>query len=167
MFCRNCGKEVNEKAVACLGCGVHPLLENKHCPNCGAPTQANQIMCVKCGVCLASSMPTPGTVGIESGVHCVTSGAQRAMRIGIVLSWAFFILSIFLSVMLQDYLPANVQAAIEDMEGDTETFMSVVWPLYIVAFLSLIIASAGLFMLKRWAAKLCLISLIVMLFLDP
>lgn len=168
MFCRNCGKEVNEKAVACLGCGVHPLLENKYCPNCGTPTQANQIMCVKCGGCLASSMPTPGAIGIESGVHCVTSGAQRAMRICIGLSLFFAIMSITLSYALQTNLPSELQVwLLEESERDMNAYEAVVGPVAIVVIFALIVASVGLFMLKRWAAKLYLIAFVVMLILSP
>ena len=53
MYCRNCGKEVNENAVACPGCGVPPRVERKFCPNCGVQTQVNQALCVKCGGNLA------------------------------------------------------------------------------------------------------------------
>lgn len=49
MYCRNCGKEVHEKAIACPACGVPPRLENKYCYNCGSRTDPNQTMCVKCG----------------------------------------------------------------------------------------------------------------------
>ena len=49
MYCRNCGKPVHEKALACPGCGVPPLLENKFCLNCGAETRPNQAFCIQCG----------------------------------------------------------------------------------------------------------------------
>ena len=55
MYCRNCGKEVHEKAVACPACGVPPLVEKKFCSNCGIETQANQAMCTKCGISLAGA----------------------------------------------------------------------------------------------------------------
>lgn len=54
MYCRNCGKEVDPKAVACPACGVPPRLEKKYCPNCGSPTEPNQALCTKCGVSLAA-----------------------------------------------------------------------------------------------------------------
>ena len=53
MYCRNCGKEVNDKAVACPACGVPPRTEKKFCHNCGCDTQSIQAICVKCGVNLA------------------------------------------------------------------------------------------------------------------
>jgi len=52
MFCRNCGKEVNDKAFACTACGVPPLCERKFCNSCGTETQLNQVLCIKCGVSL-------------------------------------------------------------------------------------------------------------------
>ena len=61
MYCRNCGKEVHEKAVACPACGVPPLLEKKYCSNCGSPTQVNQAMCTKCGVAVTNSGGSSGT----------------------------------------------------------------------------------------------------------
>ncbi len=54
MFCRNCGKEVNPKAIACPACGVPPWAENKYCQECGTETSPKQIICVKCGVGLAN-----------------------------------------------------------------------------------------------------------------
>ena len=167
MYCRNCGKEVNEKAIACLGCGVNPLLENKFCPNCGAPTQANQIMCVKCGVGLAATMSEPNIVGNESGVRYIAYGAQKAIRIGVVLSWIFGIISIISRILLQDSLPTSLQAwLIADSERGMETFEAVILPFGIVAIFSFIVASIGLFMLKRWGSRLYLISYAVMIFLS-
>ena len=50
MYCRNCGSEVHEKAIACPKCGVFPLSEKKFCQECGSETKENQMICVKCGV---------------------------------------------------------------------------------------------------------------------
>ena len=55
MFCRNCAKEVNDKAVACPGCGVPPLAEKKFCSKCANPTEPAQVVCTKCGASLAVS----------------------------------------------------------------------------------------------------------------
>lgn len=49
MHCRNCGKEVQENAIACVGCGAPPQAGNKFCPHCGVPTEPIQIVCIKCG----------------------------------------------------------------------------------------------------------------------
>jgi RNA polymerase subunit RPABC4/transcription elongation factor Spt4 len=50
MYCRNCGSEVHEKAIACPKCGVPPLSEKKFCQECGSETKENQLICIKCGV---------------------------------------------------------------------------------------------------------------------
>jgi len=54
MFCSNCGKELDARAVACPACGVPPRLERKFCFNCGTTTAANQAICTKCGVSLTA-----------------------------------------------------------------------------------------------------------------
>jgi RNA polymerase subunit RPABC4/transcription elongation factor Spt4 len=50
MYCRNCGKEVAEKAEICVSCGAKPLVGNKYCQNCGVEVNPNAEVCVKCGV---------------------------------------------------------------------------------------------------------------------
>ena len=50
MFCRYCGKEIRDKAVACISCGAKSLTGEKFCWNCGAETNSNAVICVKCGV---------------------------------------------------------------------------------------------------------------------
>ena len=56
MYCRECGKKVNENAVACTGCGVNPKLSKNFCGACGVKTKDNQIVCLKCGVSLGGSL---------------------------------------------------------------------------------------------------------------
>lgn len=72
MYCRNCGNEVDNKAVACPGCGVPPRLERKFCHGCGGTTEPNQVLCTKCGVALESASPeksrlVAGLLGIFLG----------------------------------------------------------------------------------------------------
>lgn len=54
MFCKNCGNDVNEKAVACPKCGVNPRSEKNFCQHCGEATNPKQVVCVKCGLSLKS-----------------------------------------------------------------------------------------------------------------
>ena len=49
MFCKNCGKEVNEGAVVCLNCGVLVGMGNKFCQHCGFEPDPLAVICVKCG----------------------------------------------------------------------------------------------------------------------
>jgi TM2 domain-containing membrane protein YozV len=55
MHCRNCGKQVDNNAAVCLGCGVPPLSARHFCWNCGAQTLDAAIICTSCGVQLTHS----------------------------------------------------------------------------------------------------------------
>jgi RNA polymerase subunit RPABC4/transcription elongation factor Spt4 len=55
MYCRNCGKEVAEKAEICIHCGAKPLVGTKYCQNCAAEVDPKAEICVKCGVRLAGA----------------------------------------------------------------------------------------------------------------
>lgn len=57
LYCRNCGKEVKEKAEICHNCGVRPLAEKKFCQECGVDTNPSQEICIKCGIRLKTLMP--------------------------------------------------------------------------------------------------------------
>jgi TM2 domain-containing membrane protein YozV len=54
MFCRNCGNQLDDKAIACTRCGVSPQNGTAFCQNCGKTTGANAVVCVNCGVMLAT-----------------------------------------------------------------------------------------------------------------
>ena len=107
MYCRNCGKEVNENAAACLSCGAAPKSGKDFCPNCGAKTNENQIICTACGVGLTNSKDTQNgegksktLIGILAcipfvtnfGIHYYLFGAKNKFVTNLVL----FIISSFL-----------------------------------------------------------------------
>lgn len=50
MFCKNCGKEMNENQAICIACGVKTGDGNKFCANCGQPVAENAEVCLSCGV---------------------------------------------------------------------------------------------------------------------
>mgnify|MGYP000860359025 FL=1 len=52
MYCKNCGNQVNENAIACLKCGCDPKRGANNCNSCGVETTSEQIICIKCGVAL-------------------------------------------------------------------------------------------------------------------
>jgi len=78
MFCRNCGKELADHAIACIGCGMNPKEGNHNCPNCGEKTEEKQIICTACG----------GSLALEN-----SSGWSTGAYIGLLL--LSFILPIF------------------------------------------------------------------------
>ena len=87
MFCKNCGKEVDANAIACLGCGCAPGNGSKFCPNCGAETQAAQVVCIKCGVALQNAAATVPTDGGKSRV----TAALLAIFLGAIGAHEFYL----------------------------------------------------------------------------
>lgn len=75
MFCRNCGREVNQQAVACPACGMPPNLERRFCPNCGQPTDVRQVLCTKCGASLATVQAAGGKDKIAAGLLGIFLGS--------------------------------------------------------------------------------------------
>ena len=75
MFCQNCGKQVAEQAVTCIGCGCPPRAPGRFCWSCGAEHLPQAVMCVKCGVSLTgttanASVAGAGVGGIAPRVQC-------------------------------------------------------------------------------------------------
>ena len=87
MFCKNCGKEVDANAIACLGCGCAPGNGSRFCPNCGAETQAAQVVCVKCGVALQNAA---ATATADAGKNRVTA-ALLAIFLGGIGAHEFYL----------------------------------------------------------------------------
>lgn len=90
MYCRNCGKEVNDKAVVCVNCGVPPLAEKNFCPTCGAATSANQVVCVKCGSSLAAhsfANTSAGSSQVVALLLCIFIGGLGIHRFYLGYTW--------------------------------------------------------------------------------
>ena len=95
MYCRNCGKELNENADYCTNCGVATTKGNQYCSSCGAETNANADVCVKCGANLNKQKKEPkskigaGLLGIflgTFGIHRFYLGYTTIAVIQLVLS---------------------------------------------------------------------------------
>lgn len=75
MFCRNCGKPMDNAAAVCVNCGVAAGNGANFCPNCGNQTVPGAAVCTSCGVALAQPVPvgeqksklTAGLLGIFLG----------------------------------------------------------------------------------------------------
>lgn len=50
MFCKNCGKEMNDNQAICLNCGVKTGEGKAFCENCGNALPENAAVCLNCGV---------------------------------------------------------------------------------------------------------------------
>lgn len=57
MYCRQCGKELNnDKAVICIHCGTNRGQGNNYCQDCGAEVRSKEAdVCLNCGVRLKAS----------------------------------------------------------------------------------------------------------------
>ncbi len=66
MYCKNCGSELNENAVACIKCGCDPKKGINNCPSCGVELKPEQIICVKCGVSLTNQTNSNNSNKAES-----------------------------------------------------------------------------------------------------
>ena len=64
MFCRACGTEVAEKAMACTACGLRPNDGNQFCQSCGKETNPKAIVCVSCGVKLKTVNSVLGDISV-------------------------------------------------------------------------------------------------------
>ena len=100
MFCRNCGKEIDNAAAVCVNCGVAVGNGINYCPNCGHQTVPGAAVCTSCGVALAQPVPvgeqksklTAGLLGIflgGLGIHNFYLGYTGKAIGQIVLSLCF------------------------------------------------------------------------------
>ncbi len=68
MYCKNCGKPLNEGAAVCLNCGVKAGDGNRYCHNCGAQPDPLAMVCVKCG-CNLKAARTGGNASMDGVVN--------------------------------------------------------------------------------------------------
>ncbi len=76
MYCKNCGAEMNENAVACMGCGFGKGTGEKFCASCGKEVNPGAIICTNCGASVKA---------VATGV----SGEPKSKLVAVLL--AFFL----------------------------------------------------------------------------
>lgn len=62
MFCKNCGNEINDNAVACMNCGFAKGTGEKYCANCGREINPGAAICIGCGAAVKTA---PANSGIQ------------------------------------------------------------------------------------------------------
>tara|TARA_B110000211_G_scaffold55351_1_gene61600 strand:+ start:123 stop:581 length:459 start_codon:yes stop_codon:yes gene_type:complete len=91
MFCRNCGGECSQQAIACTSCGVAPSNGKKFCNSCGESTNENAIMCVKCGCSLVKEnnfkMPNVGEINPVFGGSGTGEPNPNPVSSGTAILW--------------------------------------------------------------------------------
>ena len=80
MFCKNCGSEINENAVAYMSCGFAKGTGEKFCSNCGKEINPGAVICTNCGA------------SVKATTTVVASGEQKSKLVAVLL--AFFLGSI-------------------------------------------------------------------------
>ena len=76
MYCKNCGAEINENAVACMTCGYAKGVGEKFCYNCGHEVNPGAVICTNCGASVKMAAAN-------------TSGEQKSKLVAVLL--AFFL----------------------------------------------------------------------------
>ena len=100
MFCKNCGKEMNDNQAICLECGVKTGDGNAFCANCGKEVSAQAEVCLNCGVAIKKAASgdlgdkklTAGLLALflgGIGIHNFYLGETKKGIIKIVLSFCF------------------------------------------------------------------------------
>lgn len=49
MFCKNCGKPIDEGAAICVNCGFQKGAGMNYCQHCGEQIAPGAVVCMKCG----------------------------------------------------------------------------------------------------------------------
>jgi TM2 domain-containing membrane protein YozV len=118
MFCRNCGNQVDDRAIACTKCGVNPRDGSSFCQNCGKPTASNAVICTSCGVGLAKpysvSDPRAGSK-IAAGICGILLGSLGVHKF--ILGYTTAGLIMLLATLLTCGLAAVVTHIIGLIEG--------------------------------------------------
>lgn len=76
MFCRNCGTQLDDRAVVCIKCGASPSAGISHCWHCGKSTMPTAVVCLSCGVALSPVRHNPRAENkIAAGVCGILLGS--------------------------------------------------------------------------------------------
>ena len=122
MFCRNCGKEMNDNQAICLNCGVQTGNGNAYCANCGNPVNADAVVCLNCGVAIKKAAVGGDLAGKDKvtmalicfflgglGIHNFMMGETKKGVVKIVLSLCLGIGGIlalidFIKILMDKYV---------------------------------------------------------------
>ncbi len=121
MFCKNCGKEMNDNQAICLNCGVKTGDGSAFCANCGNALPENAEVCLNCGVAVKSAKAAGDLGGQDKvtmalicfflggiGIHNFMMGETKKGILKIVLTFCFGISGIlalidFIKILLDKY----------------------------------------------------------------
>ena len=96
MYCKNCGKQIDPKAVVCVHCGVGTQSGSNFCRNCGNPRQPETIICPHCGTVKETAQKSRLVAGLLGvllggfGAHNFYLGNNRRAVAQILLTVLLF-----------------------------------------------------------------------------
>ena len=99
-YCANCGKEIDDNADVCIGCGCSVKNINKNnretvfCTHCGKEISANAAVCVNCG-CAVSTAPVAQN-GMSSDE--LVNELSKRVKINAIIWFCVAGLQIFLGI---------------------------------------------------------------------
>lgn len=133
MYCRTCGKEIDDNAYVCVNCGCKPLTGKSYCPYCGTATNENQVMCLFCGRSLENTQ--------QCGSKNMYVAAVLAFLLGVIGIHDFYL----------GYTAKGVVKIVFTITG-IFSFVSVIWSLVdlILILTGKLKDSKGLPLKKSW-----------------
>lgn len=120
MYCKNCGKEMNDNQAICLECGVKTGEGTTFCANCGSTVGEGAEVCLNCGVAVKKAAAS-GDLGDKKivaallafflggiGIHNFYLGETKKGVLKIILSFCFGLGSIlalidFIRILVDKY----------------------------------------------------------------
>ena len=66
MYCKNCGKQIDEQAAICVSCGYKNGYGKNYCYHCGAKVDGGAQVCLSCGYALTKENESKKLVGTKS-----------------------------------------------------------------------------------------------------
>lgn len=87
MFCRNCGKEINEEQAICLNCGVKNGYGEKFCRHCGCEVNPQAEICLNCG------MAIKGTSSVNAGTMTKEEAYKKLAELEKISAVIWFVIA--------------------------------------------------------------------------
>lgn len=89
MYCKNCGRQIDDNAFICVHCGVRtdsviPLNKSEErafCSHCGQEIDPNAYVCVHCGVKVLQDVPVSKRKGAHPNLFAILSFILTAITL--------------------------------------------------------------------------------------
>lgn len=132
MFCRNCGKELNDDASFCSGCGQRVVAQTVlTCPTCGNPVNQGALFCNKCGQKLSNAYVGNNVPYYQTNPQDAPSGGFAA------LGFFFPVIGLILYLVWKDSTPLKAKSAGKGALAGAITGVALTVLIYLFYFITL------------------------------